>query len=337
MQNYIADYIRNDVRPKGGPKASVAFVYGKYDGWGGWGGSTVWNQFGREEWQHGEAEHSWRLLDEIGTKRTWNDLANFGERDLSTYPAYGTYDIIPVEADTETLSKYKYLIFLGWNSMTDETMDKLISYVENGGRLLMSAAHLNCETKRGGDFILPDSKKLRKLFGAEFTGKTYKSNSGVKFTHTALDDAAIYPGTKDFIVDPLYSAGGVTYAELSPCGCHITGRLADTFLNVERNLPVVIENRLGKGTATLAASVNYPGHPSFLPLYRALMREFITMSARACEIKVIGNDRLRWSVYEGGKIYLLNTDYDMPINAKVIRGEKEEDISLAPLELRCIV
>ena len=337
MQNYIADYIRNDVRPKGGPKAQVAFVYGKYDGFGGWGGSTIWNQFGREEWQHGEAEHSWRLLDEIGTKRTWNDLANFGEHDLSAYPAYGTYDIIPVEADIETLSKYKYLIFLGWNSMTDETMDKLIAYVENGGRLLLSAAHLNCETKRGGDFILPDSKKLRKLFGAEFTGKTYKSNFGVKFTYRALDESAVYPGTKNFIVDPLYSAGGVEYAEIVPCGCSVTGRLADTFLNVERNLPVVIENRIGRGVATLAASVNYPGHPAFLPLYRALMREFITMSARECEIKAIGNDRLRWSVYEGGKIYLLNTDYDMPITVKVIRSGKEEDISLAPLELKCIV
>ena len=221
--------------------------------------------------------------------------------------------------------------------MTDETMDKLIAYVENGGRLLMSAAHLNCETKRGGDFILPDSKKLRRLFGAELSGKTYKSNFGVKFTHTALDEAAVYPGTKNFIVDPLYSAGGVTYAELKPCECHITGRLADTFLNVERNLPVVIENRLGKGVVTLAASVNYPGNPAFLPLYRALMREFITMSARNCEIKVLGNDRLRWSTYEGGKIYLLNTDYDMPINVKVIRGGNEENITLEPLELKCIV
>ncbi|MBQ2742233.1 MAG: hypothetical protein IJF32_05455, partial [Oscillospiraceae bacterium] len=153
----------------------------------------------------------------------------------------------------------------------------------------------------------------------------------------ALDESAVYPGTKNFIVDPLYSAGGVEYAEIVPCGCSVTGRLADTFLNVERNLPVVIENRLGRGVATLAASVNYPGHPSFLPLYRALMREFITMSARECEIKVLGSDRLRWSVYEGGKIYLLNTDYDMPITVKVIRSGKEEDISLAPLELKCIV
>ena len=319
------------------PKTKVAFIYGKYDGYGGWGGSTVWNQFGREEWYHGEAEHSWGMLNEIGTKRTWNDLTNFGEMDISACPAYGIYDILPVEASAEQYSKYDYLIFLGWNSMTEDTLDKLISFVEGGGKLLMSAAHLNCETKRGGDFILPDREKLRKLFGAEFTGATYNSNSGVKFMYDALNENAIYPGTRDFIVDPGYIAGDVSFVSVKPEECYITGRLADTFLNVERNCPVVIENKLGKGIATLVLSANYPGHPAVTPLYRVLMREFITMSARECDIKVIGNDRVRYSVYEGNKMYLLNTDYDMPINVKVYFGNEEKTITLEPLELRSIM
>lgn len=336
MQDFIAEYIRNDERPKGGPKTKLGFIYGKYDGWGGWGGSTVWNQFGREEWCHGEAEHSWRILDEVGTKRTWNDLGNFGEHDISASAAYGVYDIVPIEADPEALARYKYLIFVGWNSMTDEIMDKLISYVENGGRLLMCASHLNCETKRGGEFILPDRKKIKKLFGTDITGEVYKSNDGVKFTYDALDEEAIYPGTRDFIVDPIYSSGLVTYAKNIPCGCHITGRLADTFLNVERNLPVVTENRLGQGIATLIMSVNYPGHPAVYPLYRAIVREFVTMSARNCDIKVIGSDRLRYSVYEGNKVYLLNTDYDMPITVKIIHGETETELTLNSLELKSV-
>ncbi len=337
MQKYISDYIKNVERPYGGPKTKVAFIYGKYDGYGGWGGSTVWNQFGREEWYYGEAEHSWNMLGEIGTKRTWNDLANFGDLDVSACPAYGIYDIIPVEASAEIYSKYDYLIFLGWNSMTEDTLDKLISFVEGGGKLLMSAAHLNCETKRGGDFILPDSEKLKKLFGAELTGNTYKSNNGVKFMYEALNDKAIYPGTRDFIVDPLYISGAVSFAEVKPEGCYITGRLADTFLNVERNCPAVIENKLGKGLATLVLSTNYPGHPAVAPLYRMIMREFITMSARECDVKVIGNDRVRYSVYEGNKMYLLNTDYDMPIKVKVIFNNSERDITLDPLELKSIM
>ncbi len=335
MQNYIAEYIRNDERPIGGPKVKVGFIYGLHDAWGGWGGSTVWNQFGRDEWCHNEAEHSWYLLDEIGTKRTWNDLANYGERDISASPAYGMYDIVPVEADVDVYSKYDYLIFLGWNSMTEENLDKLIAYVEGGGRLLMSAAHLNCEIMRGKGFILPDRKKLRKLFGAEFTDEIYNSNNGVKFLYNALDEKAIYPGTKDFIVDPLYIAGMASFIKIKPEECHITGRLADSFLNVERNCPAVIENKVGKGIATLTLTVNYPGNPSVAPLYRTLMREFITMSARECEIKVIGSDRVRYSVYDGNKIYLLNTDYDMPITVRIICNGEEKEVTLAPLELAC--
>ena len=334
MQSYISDFIKNDDRPKGGPKVKVGFVYGKYDGFGGWGGSTVWNQFGREEWYHGEAEYSWNLLSEIGTKRTWNDLANFGAEDLSATPAYGNYDIVPVEA--ESYSEYDYLIFLGWNSMTEDTLDKLISYVEGGGKLLMCASHLNTETKRSGKFILPDGEKLRKLFGAQITDKTFRSNNGVKFVFDTLNEGAVYPATKSLIVDPLYSAGAVTYAEVKPESCKVLGGLADTFLNVERHMPAVIENKLGRGVATLVTSTNYPGNPALTPLYRALMREFITMSARECEIKVLGSDRLRYSVYEGNKVYLLNTDYDMPITVKIVHSGGEREVALDSLELKAV-
>lgn len=336
MQDWIAKFIRTDERPKGGPKVKVAFVSGLYDGFGGWGGSTVWNQFGREEWCHAEAEHAWRLLEQIGTKRTWNDLANYGSLDLSAQPAYGMYDIVPMEADLEALCRYDYLIFLGWNSMTEENLDKLTAFVEQGGKLLMCAAHLNCQTRRSGPFQWPDKQKLHKLFGANFTGETFQSNNGLKFHWETLNENAIYPATKDHIVDPLYSAGNVRYAKLECDGCHVLAGLADTFLNEERNEPVVIENRLGQGVVTLVASVNYPGHPALQPLYRDLMREFVTMSARACPVQVLGCDRLRYSVYEGNKVYLLNTDYDMPIAVKILYQGTQTNVMLESLELKCV-
>ena len=337
VQDRIADYIQKDARPKGGPKVRLAFVSGMYDGFGGWGGSTVWNQFDREEWHHGEAEHSWRLIEEIGKKRDWTDIANYGECDFSALPGYGMYDILPIEADKEVFSRYDYLIFTGWNSMTEENLDKLIAYVENGGHLLLCAAHLNCQTKRDGPFIWPNGDKLRKLFVASFSGETYQSNFGVIFTHAALDENALYPGTPDRIVDPLYSAGTVTYAKLQPEGCHIAGGLGDTFLDVERNLPVIIENRCGKGIATLVASVNYPGHPAVYPLYRAVARELVTMSARTCELQVLGNDRLRYAVYAGDELYLLNTDFDLPITVRILYRGKEIQVTLEALEMKHIV
>jgi hypothetical protein len=98
----------------------------------------------------------------------------------------------------------------------------------------------------------------------------------------------------------------------------------------------VIENRVGKGTVTLVTSKSYPGNPALSPLYSILLREFISSSARECDIKVIASDKLRYTVYEGNKIYLLNTDFDLPITVKIIYGEKEQLITLDSLELKGI-
>ncbi|MBQ6697732.1 MAG: hypothetical protein IJN09_01650 [Oscillospiraceae bacterium] len=48
------------------------------------------------------------------------------------------------------------------------------------------------------------------------------------------------------------------------------------------------------------------------------------------------DERVRYSVYEGGKIYLLNTDYDVPAVVKVISKGEEKTIILEPLELKVI-
>lgn len=328
--------IQTDARPKGGPKVKVAFVSGLHDAWGGWGGSSVWNQFFREEWGHGEAEHSWRLLDEVGKKRSWEDIANFGEQDLSALPAYGMYDIVPIEAPLEELSRYDYLIFVGWNSMTDENMDKLTEYVSRGGHLLMSAAHLNYQTARDGELILPSNDRLERLFGARFTGDICRTNDGVKFKYEALNDQLSYPGSKSLRCDPIYSAGYQSFARFELTDAYETAFVSGSFRNDPSDLPAVIEHRLGNGIATLVTSVNYPGYPATYPLYRAIVREMITASARACEVKVIGSDRVRYAVYEGNKIYLLNTDYDLPVTVKVVCGDHAQMVTLGSLELKII-
>ena len=332
----MMDYIKRDARPSGGPKVKLAFVSGRHDAYGGWGGSSVWNQFNRKEWGHGDAEHSWRLLDEIGTRRTWNDIANFGEQDFSAAPAYGMYDIVPIEADAEHLSRYDYLIFLGWNSMTEEDMAKLYEYVNRGGHLLMSAAHLNASVVRGGEFTPVSEEKIKKLFGCSFTGKIISSNAGIKFRYSSLDENAVYPGSRDLFCDPIYSAGYADWAEFELCGGVETALLTDAFMADPSILPAVIENKIGKGVATLVTAVDYPGQPAVSPLYRTLVREMITASARKADIQVLGSDRLRWSVYEGDKVYLLNTDYDMTIKVKTIKNGKEKTVILKPLEMKTV-
>ncbi|MBE6966587.1 MAG: hypothetical protein E7441_11215 [Ruminococcaceae bacterium] len=332
-----AEFAKNDIRPKNGPETEFAFVSGRYDAYGGFCGSSLWDQFGREEWDYGDAEHSWRILDELGIRRRWADVENYGDHDFSAFPAYGTFDIAPVEADISAFLKYKYLVFAGWNTMTDEDMDKLTAYVKSGGHLLMTAAHLNYSAERNGDFIMPSEEKLKELFGCSFTGKTIKTNSGTKFAKDSVNHEILYPVSEDLMGDPLFSAGYAEYAEVELCGGEALGVLSDSFWKEGNETAVsVVENKLGAGTATLITSVMYPGNNAVYPLYRAMVREQVSASARSADIKVVGSDRVRYAVYEGDKIYLLNTDYDVPAVVKVISKGEEKTIILEPLELKVI-
>ena len=332
----IVNFAKNDIRPDESPKVKIGFLSGRYDAWPGFCQSSIFNQFNREEWGHGDAECSWRILDTIGTKRKWADNTNYGDNDLSSIPAYGTYDIVPIESDISALSKYDRLIFLGWNTMTDEDMDKLTEYVKGGGKLLLSAAHLNYSVKRKGEYIPPSNEKLEALCGCKFNGESIKTNCGTKFAYESLDPEIMYPGTISFVCDPLFSAGYTEYMKTELTTAKVVGFISDSFWNDPGLVDNVIENKLGKGIVTLVTSKDYPGNTALMPLYSAIVREFISSSARNCDIKVIASDKLRYTVYENSKMYLLNTDYDLPITVKIICNGKTSLITLDSLELKAI-
>jgi len=334
--NSMVDFAKNDDRPDGSPEVKLAFISGRYDAWPGFCQSSIFNQFNREEWGHGDAECSWRILDTIGMKRKWSDNTNYGDNDLSSLPAYGSYDIVPIESDLSALQKYDRLIFLGWNTMTNEDMDKLTEYVKCGGKLLLSAAHLNYSVKREGEYIAPPNEKLEELCGCNFNGESVKTNCGTKFSYESQDKDILYPGTKSFICDPVFSAGYTEYMKTELKGAKTVGFASDSFWNDPAIVDTVIENTVGDGVVTLVTSKNYPGNTAVSPLYSALVREFITASARNCKVKVISSDKLRYTVYENGKMYLLNTDYDLPISVKIIHSGKERVITLNSLELKAI-
>ena len=329
--------IRSDKRPAGGPKVKVAFVSGLHDGWAGkWGRSCLWNQFYREEWGYNAPEHSWGLLEELHAKRSWSDVDNYGDHDFSGAPAYGQYDVIPVEADLDKMCQYDYLIFLGWNTMTDEIMDKLTAYVKQGGRLLMSAAHLNTQVKRDGEYRMIDDRKVEELFGCRFMGEIRRTVNGVVFKHDSLDPKTLYPAFHTGGCDPMYIAGYANYARFATTTGKTIAYSADSFAERYSDLPVVIENQVGEGYATLVTHTCYPGDQSVYRLYRMLVREMLSASARNCEIQVVASDRVRYAVYAGNKMYLLNTDYDLPAFAKITYQGKEQMIQLDSLELKAI-
>ena len=52
--------------------------------------------------------------------------------------------------------------------------------------------------------------------------------------------------------------------------------------------------------------------------------------------RVLANDRVRFSVYDEGDVYLLNTDFDVPSYAEVEKGGVITEVRLAPAELKHI-
>lgn len=334
MLSDISAYIRSDSRPAGGPRATFGILSGIDDGWTGFCQSSLWNQFGKEEFGHSDAEASWRLLSDFGTKRKWSDIDNYGDEDLSAYPAWGTYDIVPAEADVDAMSKYEYLVFLGWNTMNDELMDKLTEYAKRGGKLLLSGAHLNYNPVRGGEFMPPPEEKLMALCGCRYTGELFRTNYGTKICRESLERAHLYPVSRTMFSDPIYSAGYTSYMVTELCGAEALGYLAGAFSNYDTGKTSVIEHRLGEGLVTLVTSIDYPGNNALTPLYGAILREHMTASARECELKVIASDKLRYTVYSGDKIYLLNTDSDLPITVRIIFKGEERLVTLDSLELR---
>ena len=313
-----------------------AFVQGNLDGYSPWrAGSSIWNCYNNKNFGYGAPEFVWRIFDEITNKRSWHDVHNFGKIDLSGAPAYGQYDVVPATASYEVLSQYDYLIFTGWNTMTEEIYNTLKQYVHNGGILFMTAAHLNTSILRNGEMKLIRDGDVSELFGCRLdSGEPLNINHGFKFKESSIPDV-LYPADKFF--DPLMSEGYANYAKVTLQGASATGKLSNNFVDEEPDvMPVwLTENRYGDGYAILMTTLDYPSGSTY-SVYKTVVRELMTASHRAADVKVYGGDKLRFAVYEGNKVYLLNTDFDCQTQAVIDYGSHNKTVILDPCELRVI-
>ncbi len=343
-QNYrkvMADFAKftmEDARPVGGPKVKVAFVYGNLDGYSfRHSGGSLWRGHLQQEFGYNTPEYAWRILENLQCKRRWFDVHNYGEIDLSGAPAYGLYDVVSASADVDVLSKYDYLIFAGWNSMTDELYKKLKIYVERGGRLFMTAAHLNTSIKRDGSISLVNGGDVSDLFGCTLDADNpIEVEDGSKL-HDSIVPEFLYPRIRFHRGDPYFAEGYIKHAKTTLTTGVATGRLSNDFIETDEEAmpPSLVENKCGEGYAILMTNIEYP-YGAAVPMYQALVREIFTASHRCADVKVYGNDSLRFSVYEGDKVYLLNTDFDNDIVVTIDYGTHKVKHTLAPCEFKAV-
>ena len=197
----------------------------------------------------------------------------------------------------------------------------------------MTAAHLNTSVTRDGEIQLIHDGKVEDLFGCNLdTARAFESNDGIKFTKSIVPEYEL-PASKSF--DPLFSEGTVRFAHADITTGVPTGQLSHAFVDVDEMPAYVVENQCGKGYAMLMTSLDYPGGAGY-PTYRTIVREILAASHRSADVQVYGGDKLRFAVYEGNKVYLLNTDFDCRTDAVIEYNGKKTQILLDPMELKTV-
>ena len=104
-------------------------------------------------------------------------------------------------------------------------------------------------------------------------------------------------------------------------------------------VPIITENKYGKGNVIFMATSEYPGAPEVFPLYKMMIKQILAASHRICDLKVIGSDKLRFAMFEDEKkykLYIFNSDFNSKNFAKVIFGGEEKDVLIDSCGLEII-
>ncbi len=106
---------------------------------------------------------------------------------------------------------------------------------------------------------------------------------------------------------------------------------------VEENMPVLYENKVGKGHAYLLSPWCYPGHPAMRSLVSLLLKSFAE-ALHDKNLKVFAPAHVEYAVYpgpQGGyKLYLLNTDPDMTANVALEFKGRRSDVRLKAVQCK---
>lgn len=170
-QNRMLDYIETHSR-RGELKSHIAVFQGRNCSWKSFGRTSMWSQKG-DKWAFGKANESFDLLQLFYPD---NIIDWCGPEGWFTSTPYGTVDLLPVEAKEEVLQSYRALVFLGWNTYEADDFRRITRYVEAGGTLILSAAHLNANLQPDTAPVFPsDDAAIRNLLGEDYRSMQTKT------------------------------------------------------------------------------------------------------------------------------------------------------------------
>jgi hypothetical protein len=267
--------------------------------------TKVWGMIGPETkaWEFNSPERGWELLSDY-MPGVWLYPVPQNPKDirllLGSSP-HGQVDLVPIDGTLENLKKYEMLILPGWNTMTDAIYNNLIEYVKNGGHLILTATQ--CTNHITRDFLLEkkdfnfyNSGDLTALAGIKVGGVGEKINSAKWFDGAKCD----VTGTPSL---------------------QVTLNGAKAIVMDEKNNPVMVENKIGKGSVWMLTVGEYWGADQIDKLRKQISSRLIKMHQQKCYISGDIED-IDYHVYkypDGSlRVVLLNTDWTKAGNIKKI-------------------
>ena len=333
----FTSWCRANPRADGFPRAAVAAVQGRFDGYAGIFQTHLFGQRTNDAFRVTEADRTaWRLFDGLYRRRGWQERDSWGEADFSGNPPLGMAGILPFDADAANFAKYRFLFFLGRNVMDDALYAKLVEYVKSGGTLMLAASHMTVQDRPDGPFEPYNGGDWTALAGVKLTGAApWRLPHGMKFVKNPGPGWNFQPLTDTW--DPDFVEGGFDVPALEATTAKAFAVESDRFH--EKRLGackgVAYVNEIGQGRVVFLASLDSPGAFGVRKLYAFLMAK--AMEAVGADVwpKVECSDTVRWSVYPDGTVYLLNTEAHLRQEAVVTlaEGAAPRTLSLAPGEL----
>jgi len=183
VQHKMMDYIETHSR-KGYLNTPIAVIQGRNDAWNGWR-PLVWAQKA-DKWAPGKATESLNLMQVFYPENT---VGLYGKDGWFTSAPYGAVDILPIEAANSVMNRYKALIFLGWNSFDNADFIRIMKFVEQGGIVMFTAAHLNSELQPDAPIRFPDDDTVIKML----LGEDYRSYETKKIIRLGKGAVIYYP------------------------------------------------------------------------------------------------------------------------------------------------
>jgi len=224
---------------------------------------------------------------------------NHPRRDTFSDTPFGAADIVPVEAESATLSQYSLLILAGWNTMDDENFNRLVAYVKKGGVLTLLLPHLTSSTHAKDPCKSVRTKWLRALCGVDFAaGHEDTVDAPLNALKLAKESRREYPTAASLIRrqprDVRYRAHGTYGAALRNLR-NITVNARTVLEETYSEFPFLIERRLGKGHVFLFNLADYPKSPTIYEIINATLRD---IAARVpAQVRLVSGQGISYSVY----------------------------------------